>query len=219
MKWYEDPIYIKMSKKAEEIQKLRKKWQWGDFYCETPIELLNKGKPPSISLALSIDNKRYKNEIWLPRQDDLQEMLKKWLKLYIKMEKLQYSYLWNLWLDFSSFVMNEQYFGDKNVTDIFTSMEQIWFTFVMKKKYNKVWNGKEWIKTKQKGIIRKYDFRVFEGRECPKVLGEEEHNLCCDTDGERYWEYCYRCGKAWNLTKKEAINIWGIGNKGDKIRN
>jgi len=26
----------------------------------------------------------------------------------------------------------------------FTSMEQLWLAFVMKEKYNKVWNGKEW---------------------------------------------------------------------------
>jgi predicted Abi (CAAX) family protease len=30
---------------------------------------------------------------------------------------------------------------------IFTSMEQLWLAFVMKEQYNKVWNGKDWIKT------------------------------------------------------------------------
>jgi len=27
----------------------------------------------------------------------------------------------------------------------FTSMEQLWLVFVMKEKYNKVWNGEDWI--------------------------------------------------------------------------
>lgn len=30
----------------------------------------------------------------------------------------------------------------------FTSMEQLWLAFVMKEKYNKKWNGSDWIKDK-----------------------------------------------------------------------
>ncbi len=79
------------------------------------------------------------------RQDQLQEMVKE----YIKKQELQYSYLWNLWLSFSEFVMNESYgVNDKNITDVFTSMEQLWLAFVMKIKYNRVWNGEDWINEK-----------------------------------------------------------------------
>ena len=131
MKWYENPIYIKMCEKAKKIQKLRKKWQWGDFYCETPIELLNKGKLPSISLALSIDNKRYENETWLPNQDQLQEMLGS----YERIIDILYDH------DDYGFPLCNRY-------DDFTSMEQLWLAFVMKEKYNKIWNGKDWIKEK-----------------------------------------------------------------------
>jgi len=28
------------------------------------------------------------------------------------------------------------------------SMEQLWLAFVMKEKYNKIWNGENWIKEK-----------------------------------------------------------------------
>jgi len=128
--------YIKICVKTEEIQKLRKKWQWSDFYCETPIEWLNKGKSPSISVALSINNKRYKNETWLPRQDQLQEMVdnKKPDELIVRL----INYLQD----------NQKYYKNEAIKKLYptNSMERIWLAFVMKEKYNKIWNGKEWIK-------------------------------------------------------------------------
>lgn len=68
--------------------------------------------------------------IWLPRQDQLQEMLS------IKDVPLQ-SVAWVGYLlcllqyDFARWT---------------TSMEQLWLAFVMKEKYNKVWNGDNWNK-------------------------------------------------------------------------
>ncbi len=35
-----------------------------------------------------------------------------------------------------------------NIAKSFTSMEQLWLAFVMKEKYNKVWDGEEWINEK-----------------------------------------------------------------------
>jgi len=34
----------------------------------------------------------------------------------------------------------------RTYTNDFTSMEQLWLAFVMNEKYNKVWNGKDWMK-------------------------------------------------------------------------
>jgi len=52
-----------------------------------------------------------------------------------------------------------------------------------------------------------WDFRVFEGGDCLKDLnGDEEHNL----RGDVGYEYCYRCGKAWNLSVSESKNIWSL---------
>lgn len=69
------------------------------------------------------------------RQDQLQEMIT--------------DNLHNMVHKFFNFCMNydrnlEEY---KFYTDVkqFTSMEQLWLAFVMKEKYNKLWNGKEWI--------------------------------------------------------------------------
>jgi len=61
--------------------------------------------------------------IWLPRQDQLQEMIKD-----------KYESLYDLWDAFGYFfVNNDSYF------------EQGWLMFVMKEKYNKVWNGSDWV--------------------------------------------------------------------------
>ncbi len=67
--------------------------------------------------------------VWLPRQDQLQGMVFKdmftdifhCIKIFANTDK-------TLWY--------------KDIT----SMEQLWLAFVMKEKYNKVWNGKKWVK-------------------------------------------------------------------------
>ncbi len=105
-------IYIKMCKKAEEIQELRKHGEH-DYYGNTSNGI---------------------HRCWLPRQDQLQEMV--WR------ENAQHTLL-----DFyngAGGLFNE---GQKYWLQ-FISMEQLWLAFVMKEKYNKVWNGKEWIKSK-----------------------------------------------------------------------
>ena len=67
----------------------------------------------------------YKPEdhLWLPRQDQLQEMLS-----WKFPNKFRY-------IVFVFFRDNKQ----------FTSMEQFWLAFVMKEKYGKTWNGEDWV--------------------------------------------------------------------------
>ncbi len=100
--------YILMCEKAEEIQK---------FYPNDKISNFFSGN---------------KLEIWLPRQDQLQEMI---VKAYgnCRWHKV-----------FSSFL---NWYGDVNIVQI-ESMEQLWLAFVMKEKYQKTWSGKDWIKEK-----------------------------------------------------------------------
>jgi len=73
------------------------------------------------------------NGIWLPRQDQLQEMVGGWA-----LELLDKFYTFCMW--------DEQYeeLRDKMHP---ISIEQLWLAFVMKEKYHKVWDGKEWKKT------------------------------------------------------------------------
>ena len=72
--------------------------------------------------------------IWLPRQDQLQDMLA-WKNISIICSELT---------DFAcSPESYEPYLG--SFVQKWGSMEQLWLAFVMKEKYNKVWDGEEWI--------------------------------------------------------------------------
>ena len=86
------------------------------------------------AVEIYIPNVRYftgvENVIWLPRQDQLQEMLvfksvTQADDIYIKIER------------FYQFV--NEVLGD------FESMEQLWLAFVMKEKYGKKWGGEDWV--------------------------------------------------------------------------
>ena len=109
--------YIKMCEKAEEIQR---EWPqaWGDFYYTYEGE----DAGPGISHLY--------RHIWLPRQDQLQEMVN--CRTASDYSRWAYKLLapseW-LW----------EYEGD-------WSVEQLWLAFVMKEKHGKRWNGEDWIK-------------------------------------------------------------------------
>ena len=64
--------------------------------------------------------------VWLPRQDQLQEMLQPCGFITLLREFSQESLLR---------IREEPY----------DSMEKLWLAFVMKEKYNKVWNGEDWV--------------------------------------------------------------------------
>lgn len=67
--------------------------------------------------------------VWLPRQDQLQEMIVKVVDYETTAELEGKFHKFLVWLDEWDFA----------------SMEQLWLAFVMKEKYNKSWNGKEWV--------------------------------------------------------------------------
>ena len=139
------PIYIKMCEKAEEIQSSRReehnkdtgKWQAGDFW--TTLFEVNKGNKftfvvPAYRDAWA-DLPHYIHHpiecIWLPRQDQLQEMANKPID--------------ELWCDFSAWVDIRAIrgMGDYRLRE-YKSFEQLWLAFVMWQKYNKMWNGETW---------------------------------------------------------------------------
>ena len=129
--------YIKMCEKAEEIQKLWKptvadfhtSYDWKEVhtvefdYDSSEIDIL--GCPP---------------HIWLPRQDQLQEML---------IDKIGGNHIALLSVLIRSDLFCQAGLGhyvsspNYNYTN---SMEQLWLVFVMKEKYNKIWNGEDWVK-------------------------------------------------------------------------
>jgi len=69
---------------------------------------------------------RISDVVWLPRQDQLQEMLSDdGVYLVLTLEK---------------------FFVERLLSNVSLSMEQLWLAIVMHEKFNKIWNGIEWIK-------------------------------------------------------------------------
>ena len=112
---------ILMCEKATEIQKSN--FNDDDFYVDTDIFLGNK--------LFEVVEYEYDDVIWLPHQSQLQDMI-------AKREDVQHLLLY--FYNEVGALFNEK---DKYWLQ-FKSMEQLWLAFVMKEKYNKIWNGKEW---------------------------------------------------------------------------
>ena len=133
--------YIKMCEKAKEIQNLWKP-RTGDVFAHihpeklriverNPIYEAGVGhtlaeKGDIIPLAINFTN-RQSNYIWLPRQDQLQEIVSS------NVDKLLDAF--SIWEEGTGFIRER---------DNFTSMEQLWLAFIMEEKYKKIWNGKSW---------------------------------------------------------------------------
>ena len=113
-----------MCEKAQEIQE---KWKpkKGDFYTvvvhgkATDITDVYVDGFPSLPQRFIPLSELY---VWLPRQDQLHET--------VGLDAIDGSIKVGEW-------------GNCQVCD-FNSYEQLWLGFVMKKKYNKTWNGKGW---------------------------------------------------------------------------
>jgi len=135
--------YINMCRKAVEIQKLFKA-EKGDFYfcfCTDiePTDMFPKGYGLSIITEWDADLNselliRSGTDIWLPRQDQLQEMIETQLSVKSNANHIA--------IHFAQFVNNHL----ENVVYWeleLKSMEQLWLAFVMWEKFNKKWN-KDW---------------------------------------------------------------------------
>ena len=121
-------IFVKMCEKAEEIQRMSPRV----FITTNAVNI------PFYDLEGNCwFNRNSEKAIWLPRQDQLQDMA--WdkeigednidhllMRFYTEIHKIP-DFDWQYW-------------------DRFRTMEQKWLAFVMKSRYNKVWNGKEWVK-------------------------------------------------------------------------
>jgi len=138
--------YIKMCEKAGEIQEPWKP-QCGDIFCyygEPPIVGKNPihykiiagkdGKATEGELIPTEVVRRYYRNLyyWLPCQDQLQGMYGDYHKC------LDFLH------DFQCPEVN--YWHPKNF-DPCSSMEQLWMAVVMRERWNKIWNGDDWIKS------------------------------------------------------------------------
>ena len=105
--------YIKMCN-CEEIQELCEWDMEKDFLWITPI--------PDKNMPLV-------KTVWLPRQDQLQEMVGGYDAGFVD---------WARWLD-------NTYPHKGFPKQRFHSFEQLWLAFVLKELYSKIWNGEEWV--------------------------------------------------------------------------
>lgn len=143
--------YIKMCKKAIQIQDLweYKQGDWfvdKDFYKYGVNVLENDIRDDSsgdyfYSKTELIKSLKDNDSIWLPRQDQLQEM--------IKGEKHMHLLFTEIAAYFHGSIDPFMQVGRDNYTvDSDNSAEQMWLGFVMAKKYQKQWDGEDWISVK-----------------------------------------------------------------------
>ena len=118
--------YIKMCEKAVEVQKWRcevySKLYCGDFY---------KGIGGKVRVCVEASKYLVKG-VWLPRQDQLQNMLD------------CRDYVFQRWIERLLVKFNNFAISITTYEPIPSSMEQLWLVFVMKEKYSKTWNGEGW---------------------------------------------------------------------------
>ncbi len=117
--------YIKMCEKAEEIQEVRHDgFEEGD--CAYSMN-----DDGYTWLGSSHDSyKRWEDDIWLPRQDQLQEMIgdfNKCLGMLHDFQCPEVNAYQQEWFEYCQ------------------SMEQLWLAFIMHENYNKVWDKENWI--------------------------------------------------------------------------
>ena len=128
--------YIKMCEKAKEVQKEWKTPGDNDCYIYTDEPIKVWFFPSDLRGRVSIGEWKL---IWIPRQDQLQEMVIGESNDFIGL--LSKAFCWT-----------KEYKTINNIavyyTSKFNSMEQLWLAFVMEEKYNKIWNGKKWEKKK-----------------------------------------------------------------------
>jgi len=119
------PEYIKMCEKATEIQEIYEEWPNGSVWFDGTDIVLQTGK---------LTDHPCEGDIWLPRQDQLQEIVKT---------------RFGIEHDLESFLNVLEGWNPTGILDKyhkqFSTFEQLWLAFVMWVKFNKTWNGEEWI--------------------------------------------------------------------------
>jgi hypothetical protein len=126
--------YIKMCEKAAEVQDRKPKnieFTSNVYFGQLTLESRPVPHLFTISDPLLVDE----DSVWLPRQDQLQEMV-----IYKSEDKTLKYRMWMLVTEFDIWK------NGKGCSDTYESLEQLWLAFVMKENYQKVWNGEDWVK-------------------------------------------------------------------------
>ena len=133
--------FIKMGEKAREIQELWKP-KIGDWYLN-----LDRDVECVSLMGESIIKHHTKYHIWLPTQEQLQEMvLPIFFKRYSTTHALRNdpSFIYRMIIEkFQRWINRSSPSFDKYMA-MFNSMNELWLAFVMHEKYHKIWTGEEW---------------------------------------------------------------------------
>jgi hypothetical protein len=121
--------YIRMCESIEEIQE---PWlpEFGDFYVSMSLGLTSPCQPITSDLEKKVSYLKTIKAVWLPRQDQLQEMVIE-----------NYAMPWDLAIAFTNVLMGE----NASYFEKFDSMEKIWLAFIMLEKYKRKWSDGEWL--------------------------------------------------------------------------
>ena len=143
--------YILMCELAKEIQK---RWDECDDYDIIYYE--SHGQVPVIEVYTPHQTYEYLETnlddmskfVWLPRQDQLQDMFKPTNEEAEEMLK-RMNYTWSPLSEFCTIEMFSRLgyrrYGNPTPLKVDT-FEKLWLCHVMVEKYKKVWNGKEWVR-------------------------------------------------------------------------
>jgi len=121
--------YIKMCESAKAVQKQWKP-EFGDFFVSMSLDLTSACQSITSDLEKKASYLKTIKAVWLPRQDQLQEMV---------IEK--YATPWDLAIAFSNVLMDDK----TSYFDNFDSMEKLWLVFIMLEKYKKKWEEGTWV--------------------------------------------------------------------------
>ena len=138
--------YISMCRKADEV-KAHWKPEQGDYFYGVPQDFADMEFEKGLHRFLLCEDEFYSivpdnyniktkeftgfgdedEAVFLPRQDDLQNMID---------YELPYDLIknFNTWVDELDISMRER----------LQTLEQIWLAYVMFRNYSKIWNGKDW---------------------------------------------------------------------------
>jgi hypothetical protein len=121
--------YVQMCEKATEITTT---WHYGfgDFYVSLVADIASEVQTIVSDLELQRSYMQQIKAVWLPRQDQLQALVLD-----------QHATPWDLVIEFANTLMSDK----SRYFEIFSSMEQLWIAYIMDKKCNKKWTGKDWL--------------------------------------------------------------------------
>jgi hypothetical protein len=128
------PEYVKMC----DCQEIQGVWDigYGDWYADRTDRSIDLQCDWQFFSARAREKFRAEN-IWLPKQDQLQEMVDwKAMRLIIEWASLSNRFEW--WADNPFSVTTLDY------RDRVESLEQAWLRLVMHEKYGKHWTGEAW---------------------------------------------------------------------------